>query len=65
MRGLIDRAEDDSLQDGVKLGQVLAAIGVASYEDCKNRVKQLLNECPPDDLTEELARFLMEDNDDE
>lgn len=65
MLGLIERAEDDALQDGVKLGQVLAASGVASYEDFKSRVKQMLEECSPDDLTEELAKFLMEDNDDE
>lgn len=62
---LVERAEDDALEDGIKLGRVLEISGVASYEDFKAKVKQLLDTCPPDDLSEELTKFLMEDNDDE
>ena len=60
----IDGAESEAFKDGIELGRVYQASGVGSYADFKNKVRELLEECPPGDISEDLAKFLMGDDED-
>lgn len=60
----IDGAESEAFKDGIELGRVYQASGVGSYADFKNKVRELLEECPPDDISEDLAKFLMDGEED-
>ena len=60
----IDGGESESFKYCIELGRVYQASGVGSYADFKNKVRELLEECPPGDISEDLAKFLMEDDED-
>lgn len=61
---VLNEAEGEAFRDGIELGRVYQASGVGSYADFKNKVRELLEECPPDDISEDLAKFLMDGEED-